>query len=278
MEENIFEKFQNRWDLPEAQTRLDMVFKDRFKDYGAYKIRLLFRKSQTYATLIACGFAILLASSPKIVSMLSGPEVKERKKIKIVTNLDDIDSPIEEEEEKPKEPPKLKEPEPVATQAYVAPKINPDAEEDAPINPPDIVTNTGVKDIEGITDPTAPDLGGEDSGPITGGGDDGPVANVAVKAGFPGGEGAFRDYVATEFQYPVRCQDEGINGSVVLRFVVDQGGRISRVSAIEETKSCPEFTQEAIRVLRRSPRWIPGQNKGRFVNSWREIPIRLSVE
>lgn len=96
-----------------------------------------------------------------------------------------------------------------------------------------------------------------------------------IKAGFPGGESAFRDYVATEFQYPVRCADERINGSVVLKFIVDEGGRISRVSAIEQTKSCPEFTQEAIRVLRCSPRWIPAQRKGRFVVSWREVLISL---
>lgn len=104
------------------------------------------------------------------------------------------------------------------------------------------------------------------------------IEKVAVKASFPGGESAFRDYVGNEFQYPKRCQDEHINGSVILKFVVDASGRISRVSAIQETKSCPEFTLEAIRVLKQSPLWIPGQNKGRFVASWREIPIRLSTE
>lgn len=107
---------------------------------------------------------------------------------------------------------------------------------------------------------------------------DEPVQTVAVKAAFPGGESAFRDFVASEFQYPKRCQDERIQGSVVLRFVVDQSGRISRVSAIQETKSCPEFTEEAVRVIKRSPRWIPGQNKGRFVTSWREIPFSLSTK
>lgn len=277
MAENAFSKVFNRWDLPDAESRLNLVFENRFKDYGAYKIRLMFRKSQSIATLAACALALLFASGPRIIAALSEADAKDRKTIKIVTNLDDIESPIEEEEEKPKEPPKLKEPEPVAQQAYVAPRINPDAEEDAPINPPDVVSNTGVKNVEGLADPTAPDLGGGESGPVKGG-DEGPTANVAVKASFPGGEPAFREYVANEFQYPVRCQDEGINGSVVLRFVVDQSGRISKVSAIEETKSCPEFTEEAIRVLKRSPRWIPGQNKGRFVVSWREIPIRLTVE
>jgi hypothetical protein len=108
--------------------------------------------------------------------------------------------------------------------------------------------------------------------------DDDTVANdVQIKANYPGGEAAFRDYVAGEFIYPQRCQDEGINGSVMLRFVVDEAGRISRVHAIEDTKSCPEFTSEAIRVLKKSPRWVPGQNNGNFLRSWREIPIRLNI-
>ena len=81
-----------------------------------------------------------------------------------------------------------------------------------------------------------------------------------------------------EFQYPVRCQDEGINGSVVLRFIVDSKGKISDIKVIEDTKTCPEFTTEAIRILQKSPRWVPGQNNGRFIKSYREIPIKLSVQ
>jgi len=108
--------------------------------------------------------------------------------------------------------------------------------------------------------------------------DDDKVANdVQIKANYPGGEAAFRDYVSGEFVYPKRCQDLGINGYVMMRFIVDEAGRISRIQAIEETKSCPEFTTEGIRVLQKSPRWVPGQNNGSFLKSWREIPIRLSV-
>lgn len=103
------------------------------------------------------------------------------------------------------------------------------------------------------------------------------ATNVQIKANFPGGEVAFRSYLEGEFIYPQRCKDKGINGSVMLRFVVDEAGRISRVKAIEETKSCPEFTTEAIRILKKSPRWVPGQNNGTFLKSWREIPLRMSV-
>ncbi len=100
-------------------------------------------------------------------------------------------------------------------------------------------------------------------------------SNDFIEASFPGGEAAFHDYVAKEVQYPVRCKDERIKGSVLLRYLVDKSGRISRVSALEETKSCPEFTEEAIRIIKRSPRWIPAQQNGEFIDSWRESPIRF---
>jgi protein TonB len=182
-----------------------------------------------------------------------------------------------EEEEKEPEKPKIEEPEPqVATQQYVVPKINPDATTEDVIIPPDEIKTTGKDTKEGGDEFEAPDFNESGGGP-TGGGDN-IATNVQIKANYPGGEAAFRDYVAGEFIYPQRCQDEGINGSVMLRFAVDEAGRISRVQAIEETKSCPEFTSEAIRVLKKSPRWVPGQNNGKFLKSWREIPIKLSVD
>ena len=103
------------------------------------------------------------------------------------------------------------------------------------------------------------------------------ILNPKVKAGFPGGDGAFREFVASEFVNPHGCMNEEKNARVVLRFVVDQGGRISRISVIESSSACPEYNKEAVRILKRSPRWIPGQVRGRFVNSWRVVTIRLGA-
>ncbi len=98
------------------------------------------------------------------------------------------------------------------------------------------------------------------------------------KAQFRGGELAFQKYIAKNFKYPLRCQDNGIGGSVVLRFVVEVDGSISHIRVMEASSKCPEFAQEAVRILRNSPRWIPGMYNGRYVKSYRELPLRLSVE
>ncbi len=262
----------NNWEQPESPARIELVFADRFKEYGAYEVRSKFRKNQFVATMWALGIAILASSLPVISNYFFADNIETLTVLK-VTNLDDVKAPDEKKEPEPP-PPKIPEP-PVATQQYVVPKINPETTQEDVIIPPDEITNTGKETKEGSEDFDAPDLN-DGSGPLVGNSE--PATNVQVKAKYPGGEEAFREYVANAFQYPVRCQDEGINGSVVLRFAVDETGRISRIQAIEQTKSCPEFTDEAIRVLKKSPRWIPGQNNGVFLKSWREIPIKLTVE
>ena len=103
------------------------------------------------------------------------------------------------------------------------------------------------------------------------------ILKPEVKAGFPGGDGAFREFVASEFVNTHGCMDKEKSAQVVLRFVVDQGGRISRISIIESSSACTEYNKEAVRILKRSPRWIPGQVRGRFVNSWRVVTIRLGA-
>lgn len=100
---------------------------------------------------------------------------------------------------------------------------------------------------------------------------------VDIRAEYPGGEAAFRDYVKYEFIYPSRCRSAGIDGTANLRFIVDKTGRISDIEILSEMVSCPEFTQEAIRVLEASKRWIPAQINGHFVTARREIIIKMNA-
>jgi protein TonB len=268
------ESLINKWDQVQSPGRNELVFANRFKEYGAYQIRSQFSKNQSLATLIALSITALFAAMPIIAEHFFPKEKEENTHLK-VTNIDQLKAPEEEEEKEP-EKPKIEEPEPqVASDQYVVPKINPDAATEDVIIPPDEIKVVGKKTQDGDEEFDAPDFN-DDGGAASGTGDQ-IATNVQVKASFVGGDAGFRAYVEGEFQYPPRCLEEGINGSVVLLFVVDEAGRISRVKAIEETKSCPEFTTEAIRVLKRSPRWIPGQNNGNFLKSWREMPIRLTV-
>lgn len=101
--------------------------------------------------------------------------------------------------------------------------------------------------------------------------------NPQIKANFPGGEGAFRSYVAGEFVVPPQCSEKGLSCSLNLRFIVDEAGRISNVKVKSSSLSCPECQSEAIRVMMKSPRWVPAKNNGTFLKSYREIPINIGV-
>ncbi len=103
---------------------------------------------------------------------------------------------------------------------------------------------------------------------------DASIANPQVAASYPGGQAAFIRFIDENFNPTGLCSQNPINTEVVLRFIVSHTGLVSNVSAINESKSCPEFTQEAIRILNSSKRWIPAQNNGLFLTSWREITIR----
>ena len=100
---------------------------------------------------------------------------------------------------------------------------------------------------------------------------------VDVQASYPCGQEAFYKYLSTNLKYPERCREEGLTGQVIIRFVVDKTGSISQISALKDVKNCPEFTYEAIRVIRMSKRWIPAQHNGRFVSSLMQIPVRFEM-
>lgn len=269
----------NSWDQPESEDRLQMVFADRFREYGAFYVRSIYRRSKVLATVISCVVIALAAAGPLIAEKISGSDKKGKKLKMVVTTLEDVKAPEEKEEEKPKEPPKTQEPEPVAAQQYVAPRINENTTEEAPTEPVDDIRNAGKKTQTGSDDPFE---GGASAGTGTGADpivkNDEPLAKAQIEASFPGGDEKFREFILNNFEYPERCRDENIEGYVKLKFVVDRTGRISRISAIEQTASCPEFTKEAIRVLQKSPLWIPAQNNGQFTTAWRELPIRLGLQ
>ena len=103
-------------------------------------------------------------------------------------------------------------------------------------------------------------------------------SGIEQKAQFKGGDKAFQRYVMDNFTYPWRCQENGISGSVLLRFVVDVDGSIVNIQVLEVSTKCPEFAKEAVRILKNSPRWIPGMYNGRYVKSYRELPLKMAVQ
>ena len=92
---------------------------------------------------------------------------------------------------------------------------------------------------------------------------------------FPGGESALMSYIASNLKYPSAAQDQGIQGLVMLRFVVTGTGEVGEIQVLKSLD--PSCDREAIRVVKSLPRFTPGRKQGQPVNVWFQLPIRFEL-
>ena len=108
--------------------------------------------------------------------------------------------------------------------------------------------------------------------------DDNKIFNkVEVEAAFPGGESAWVKYLRKNLDPNVPIDNGAPEGTyqVVVRFVVSKDGSISDVQA--ETTHGYGMEQEAIKIIKKGPKWTPALQNGRNVNAYRRQPITFVV-
>jgi len=92
---------------------------------------------------------------------------------------------------------------------------------------------------------------------------------------FPGGLHALNNFLSTNIKYPKDARANHIQGRVVLRFVVERDGSLSDIKVVKGIGSgCDE---EALRVLKLSPRWKPGMQQGKQVRVQYSVPINFTL-
>ena len=87
--------------------------------------------------------------------------------------------------------------------------------------------------------------------------------DVDQQPSFPGGTNALNTFIASNLKYPVWAQEKGIQGRVVVKFIVEKDGSISNVEV--DRSVSPSLDNEAMRVVKAMPKWIPGQINGKTV-------------
>lgn len=96
---------------------------------------------------------------------------------------------------------------------------------------------------------------------------------------YPGGIPALAAYLSTNIKYPSAARQEKIEGTVLVKFNVDETGAVVKVEPTTNTR--PEFAElnaEAIRVVQQMPRWAPAEIAGRAVSCQMTLPIRFKLE
>lgn len=103
------------------------------------------------------------------------------------------------------------------------------------------------------------------------GGDILPISEVDPE--FPGGFGAMTEWIGNEVEYPELCKEMGIGGIVYVQFVVNTDGSITNVKTLKSPHD--DLSNEAMRVVRKMPKWKPGEQAGKAVRVRYQIPIHF---
>lgn len=258
---------------------LDILFEYRNKEYGAYALRKAYGHTLLKAIALTLCLTLALFVTYSILHTTHG----QREFV-----FDDT-KPVE----------LVKEPQPHVTAPPPAPKAAAPRVKTVAVATPIIVNTDNIPDdqqapaVDDINDAkigTIASDGADDigqPGPPSSDGrgvieapkkaraknDDGFIP-IQIESTYPGGVEAWKRYLNKKLQYPILAQEIAMRGTVMVQFVVDKEGNISDVSAI----SGPELLRaEAVRVIRKSGKWIPGMNNGVYVKSYKKQPITFRM-
>lgn len=253
---------------------LDILFEGKNKEYGAYELR------KTYNRRIMTAIAVMVAVC--VLAFLSQILAKDSDKDKAQIIVQDVqlEDIKKQEEPKPEPPPPPPPPKPeppkVEITKFTPPKIVKDEEVKEPPPPVEKLEETKIGTInqegkkdEGFVAPPveaagtgvveAPKKVEEDYDKV--------FTKVEKEAKFPGGMEGWRRYLERNLNANVAADDGAPTGNytVKVRFIVDKEGAISNVEAIEVPKPCPSCGPEAVKVIKKGPKWEPAVQNGRNV-------------
>jgi protein TonB len=100
--------------------------------------------------------------------------------------------------------------------------------------------------------------------------------DVQKPPSFPGGEAALMRFLAENIKYPDMAREAGIQGVVVVSFVVGKDGNINDISLLKEVGG--GCSKEALRVVKTMPRWSPGEAQGHAVKVRFTLPVRFALQ
>ena len=252
----------------------EIVFEKRNKDYGAYFLRSIYKKHMTFAVTVSSLALLLFMSVPLVKAYYD--QGNARNKVRETSVVSKLEKIRRDEDAPPPPPPPPPPPEAVEQKAaFKAPIVTTDTTEatsdlpdqdelskTAPVAPPkEVVIDEGpkeeVKVIQQVEDVTE-------------------YVSVEEMPEFPGGEAELQKYIATNIKYPQIAKESGIQGTVYVKFVVNEQGVVFKADILRGIGGgCDE---EAIRIIKSLPKWTSGKQNGKAVKVTFTVPIRFILQ
>ena len=267
----------------------ELVFEGRNKEYGAYELRAKSGQRQVKGIIailiLIAAIAVLVGIKMAADSIMASSRDRDAE---LATELSQLkkDEPVQKKEEikQEYEQPEVQKVAVKASIQFTVPEIVDVVDESKKMKNQEELNRSNIsiasQDYEGDVNGkgTIDDLkdnqqaGGNQAAPEE---DSKIYTIVETPASFPGGEAALLNYVNSHLKYPAIAQEEGIQGKVVLKFVVLENGNVGQVQVVQSLES--HCDQEAVRVVKSLPRFSPGKQQGKPVKSWFTLPIRFQL-
>ena len=265
----------------------DIVFTGRNQSYGAYKLRKGTGKRNVISIIAVITLAVLCQIGLTI-KKAADAEAARRAAMTQAVELSQLEQPKKKAEVKQKQ---IKvEPERVVEQVkssikFTAPVIKKDSE----VKPEDELktqdqlmetkTAIGSFDVKGNDDANGEVLKAKEviAQPEPPKVEETKVFDVVEQMpSFPGGPAALMTYLSQNTKYPVVAQENGVQGRVVVSFVVERDGSITDVRVVRSVD--PSLDKEATLVVKSMPNWIPGKQNGSTVRVKYNVPVSFKLQ
>lgn len=265
----------------------DLVFEGRNQAYGAYKLRKGTAKRNVWALIIVGLAAALLYLGLQLQKMAeANKKVENTQAVELAKlNTEKKEAKVEKKEIIKQEPEKVVE-QVKSSVKFTAPIIKKDSEvkeEDEikldevqksdkavgafTVEGNDEVGGAVLKAKEDIAAPEPPKHVVEETKIFT---------VVEQMPMFPGGAGALMGYLRDNIHYPTVAAENGVQGRVVVGFVVERDGSITDVNILRGVD--PSLDREAMRVVKSMPKWTPGKQNGSAVRVKYQVPVSFRLQ
>ena len=264
----------------------DLVFEGRNQEYGAYKLRKGTTKRNIWSIIIVGLAAVLLYLGLQLQHMVEANRQVENTQAIELSALEQKkkEAKVEKKEQVKVEPEKVVE-KVKSSVKFTAPVIKKDNEvkEEDEIKLDEVEKSN--KAVGAFTVEGNDEVGGEvlkakeeiaapePPKPV----EENKVFDVVEQMpSFPGGMGALMSWLGQNIKYPVIAAENGVQGRVIVQFVVEKDGSITDVKIAKSVD--PSLDKEATRVVSSMPHWIAGRQNGNPVRVKYTVPVTFKLQ
>ncbi len=99
---------------------------------------------------------------------------------------------------------------------------------------------------------------------------------VDVMPEYPGGFETMVKFLSSNMIYPKEAQKKGLEGRSLVSFIVEKDGALSNITVKKSAGKM--FDDEAMRVVKKMPKWKPGRKDGKLVRVHFNLPVQFSLK